>query len=192
MGFAVSRKWEEFANTLKRARFSAIVFEKNRVAFLRKHNVFDSMGENIHWGSRFYPTDAKHLKLHNNITIARGVNFIMHDVIHLVLNNLPQTEKWINAEWGCVEIMDNVAIGSGAQICPNVRIGPNAIVGAGSIVTRDVPEGTVVAGVPARVIGSFDEFYIKRVKRSEEYEGLTREEKLEYVWTRFYHERDNG
>jgi serine acetyltransferase len=44
----------------------------------------------------------------------------------------------------------------------NVKIGPNAIVAAGSVVTRDVPEGTIVGGNPAKVIGSSDDLLEKR------------------------------
>ena len=62
--------------------------------------------------------------------------------------------------------MDNVFIGSKSTIMYNVRIGPNAIVAAGSLVTKDVPEGTVVAGIPAKVIGSFDDLYKKRLEES--------------------------
>ena len=48
------------------------------------------------------------------------------------------------------------------MILPNVKIGPNAIVAAGAVVTKDVPEGTIVGGNPARVIGSFDDLMEKR------------------------------
>lgn len=57
--------------------------------------------------------------------------------------------------------MDNVFIGSGTKILYNVRIGPNAIVAAGSVVTRDVSPNSVVGGVPARVICTFDEYIEK-------------------------------
>jgi acetyltransferase-like isoleucine patch superfamily enzyme len=53
---------------------------------------------------------------------------------------------------GPVIIEDNVWIGEGAVIMPNVRIGKNAIVGANAVVTKDVPADCVVGGVPARVI----------------------------------------
>lgn len=56
---------------------------------------------------------------------------------------------------GTIEIFDHVMIGAGSKILPNVKIGPNVIVAAGSIVTKDVPPNSVVAGVPAKVIGSF-------------------------------------
>jgi putative colanic acid biosynthesis acetyltransferase WcaB len=51
-------------------------------------------------------------------------------------------------------LMDNVEIGAHTVIIGSVIIGPNAIVGAGSVVTKDVPSGSVVAGNPAKVLAS--------------------------------------
>jgi maltose O-acetyltransferase len=51
-----------------------------------------------------------------------------------------------------IRIEDNVWIGGGAILLPGVRVGRDAVVGAGAVVTRDVPASTVVAGNPARVI----------------------------------------
>jgi maltose O-acetyltransferase len=51
-----------------------------------------------------------------------------------------------------VEIGSDVWVGGGAIICPGVRIGSRCVVGAGSVVTRDLPEGVVAAGNPCRVI----------------------------------------
>jgi acetyltransferase-like isoleucine patch superfamily enzyme len=56
-----------------------------------------------------------------------------------------------------VKIGDRVYIGYGAIIMPGVTIGEDAIVGAGAVVTRDVPSNTVVAGVPAKIICSTSE-----------------------------------
>lgn len=53
---------------------------------------------------------------------------------------------------GKVHIKRNVWIGAGATILPGVTVGENAMVAAGAVVTKDVPDNTVVAGVPARVI----------------------------------------
>jgi serine acetyltransferase len=52
-----------------------------------------------------------------------------------------------------VEIGDRVFIGYGAVVMPGLTIGSDSVVGAGAVVTKDVPPNTVVAGVPARVIG---------------------------------------
>lgn len=175
---------------LMRAKFAVLLTSKQRTKWLRKHNIFAGMGENIMWAPRFYPIDSQRLLLHNNIIIARSVNFIMHDENHLVFNRMGRgTSKWIFQKYGCIEIMDNVSIGSGAQICPDVRIGPNAIVGAGAVVTKDVPPNTVVGGVPARIIGSFDDLMQRRIQESESLEGLSKGELNLLAWKRFYCQR---
>jgi sugar O-acyltransferase (sialic acid O-acetyltransferase NeuD family) len=51
---------------------------------------------------------------------------------------------------GCIQVEDFCTIGSGATILPRVRIGTGAFVGAGAVVTKDVPAGAVMVGVPAR------------------------------------------
>lgn len=63
----------------------------------------------------------------------------------------PPSERRL-ASKGPVRIEDNVWIGEKACILPGTRIGRNSIVGAGAIVTRDVPPGVVVGGVPARIL----------------------------------------
>ena len=60
--------------------------------------------------------------------------------------------------FGKIVVHDNCQIGLAAVILPNVTIGPNSIVGACSVVTKDVPPGTVVAGNPARVICTIEEY----------------------------------
>lgn len=64
---------------------------------------------------------------------------------------------------GKIDIRDNVFVGYHAIIMPNVTIGPNAIVAAGAVVTKDVPPNTIVGGVPAKPIGKVDE-YVERMK----------------------------
>lgn len=54
---------------------------------------------------------------------------------------------------GCVRIEENVMVGAGAVVLPNLSIGKNAIVGAGAVVTKNVPPFAIVAGNPAKVIG---------------------------------------
>lgn len=84
----------------------------------------------------------------NHCTIAAGVSFITHDGAGwLFTEQEPSLQKF-----GPIEIRDNCFIGLRAIIMPGIKIGPNSVVGAGSVVTKDVPENVVVAGNPARVI----------------------------------------
>lgn len=94
---------------------------------------------------------------------------------------------------GCIAIGDNVFIGAGTRIMYNVRIGSNVIIGAGSLVNKDIPDNSVVAGVPARVIKTLDEYLKIRVLdkavRGIGGEAVTQEAE-EYMWKKFWEERE--
>lgn len=63
---------------------------------------------------------------------------------------------------GCIEIGDNVFIGSNTTILYDVKIGSNVIIGAGSLVNKDIPDNSIAVGNPCHVIGTFDEFMRRR------------------------------
>lgn len=71
---------------------------------------------------------------------------------------------------GCISIGNNVFIGAGSRILYDTKIGDNVIIGTGSIITKDIPSNSVVAGVPARVIGSFEEYATNMLESATEYE----------------------
>jgi maltose O-acetyltransferase len=76
----------------------------------------------------------------------------------------PRRIGWEYAE--PITIADNVWLGGGVIVCPGVTIGEDTVVGAGAVVTRDLPAGVVAAGVPARVmreIGARDRVEVPRV-----------------------------
>lgn len=164
---------------LKRLRIALIFESKKRTRYIVKHNIFHHVGDNFFFQPRFIPADPELISFHNNVVVASNVTFITHDIAHNMLNNLNEENYSYNT--GCIEIMDNVFIGSNTTILPNIRIGSNVIIGAGSVVTKDVPDNSVVVGVPARVISSFDDF----LKKRKEISYITTDK----LWEKFYEEK---
>lgn len=144
-------------------RLFMIPGSKKRVEYLKKNHVFHECGENVYLQSRKIPLYANLISLHNNIRIASNVTFLTHDVMHTVFSNYSGKKYQENV--GCIEICDNVFIGSNVTILYGTRIGSNTIVAAGSVVTKDVPSGSIVGGVPARVIGKFDDLVDRRTEQ---------------------------
>lgn len=101
------------------------------------------------------------VKLGNHVTIAHGVIFMTHDGgAWLFRREFPDLQVF-----GPIVIEDNCVIGINAVLCPNIRIGPNSIVAAGSVVISDVPPNTIAMGVPARPLGSIDRYKEKCLER---------------------------
>src|SRR6266852_3830754 len=93
------------------------------------------------------------VEIEDNVFIGHGVTFI-NDVYPRSTN--PDGELQTEQDWKVDKtlIKRGASIGSGATILSSVTIGENAIVGAGSVVTRNVPPNTIVAGNPAKVLRS--------------------------------------
>ena len=120
-------------------------------------------------------TDPYLVRIGNNCALS-ACTLLGHDaVVHLI--NRAQGLK-LDAV-GFIDIRDNCFIGHGAIIMPNVRIGPNSVVAAGAVVTKDVPPGTLVGGTPAKVIGNFDDMVERLKKRSAAYPWIDLIEKRE-------------
>lgn len=176
----------------KRVRIALIPSAQKRTRYLVEHNIFKSVGENFFFQPRFIPQDPKFIVFHNNNSIASNVTFITHDVIQKVFNNINKN-KQCKKHYGCIEIMDNVFIGSNATILSNVRIGPNVIVAAGSVVTKDIPPNSIVAGVPAKIVGKFDELYNKRINDTKSTPYIIDDfQRSEQCWRIFYEQHKNS
>lgn len=121
-------------------------------SYLRARQTFYAQGDFCYIMPGTVFTDPKFVEMGSNVQMAM-CTVLGHDGSVSMLNRA--YGKSLDSV-GPVRFKDNVFIGHHAIVMPNVTIGPNAIVAAGSLVTRDVPEGKIVCGVPAKVIGSVD------------------------------------
>ena len=110
-------------------------------------------GRNIYLGNEVYLNflctilDCAEVRIGDHVMVGPGVQ--MYTAAH-ALQAEARNQGWEVAK--PITIEDNVWIGGSAILLPGVRVGRNAVVGAGAVVTREVPANTVVAGNPARVI----------------------------------------
>lgn len=96
------------------------------------------------------------IEIGNYCRIAKDCEFFTHGGIYClqILHNDPDLDYF-----GKIKIGDYVSIGEGCKIMPGVTIGNNVIIGAGSVVTKSIPEGYMVAGNPIRHIGYTEQWY---------------------------------
>lgn len=137
-----------------------------RGAYLKKHDILYHIGDNCMTMFRKIPLYPKLISLGDNVWIASGVSFVPHDVIHRMINNKFHSHDF-QEYLGCIDIKDNVFVGSNSTILPNVSIGSNTIIAEGSVVNHSIPGDGVYGGVPCKYICSLDEFIEKRKQYSQ-------------------------
>jgi acetyltransferase-like isoleucine patch superfamily enzyme len=124
---------------------------------MKLHGGFHAIGEHCSILPSTNFTDPAYVKLGNNVHFS-NCTLVGHD------GSVPMLNRAYGVKLdsvGKIDIRDNVFIGYGAIVLPDVSIGPNAIVAAGAVVTRDVAPGDIVGGVPARTIGRVEELVVK-------------------------------
>ncbi len=129
------------------------------------------LGKNVNFVDTFFvdPSHCFLISIGDHCTICPNVRLIAHDA---------STKKLLGyTKIGRIQIEENCFIGDSSIILPGVKIGPNSIIGAGSVVTGDVTAGMIAAGNPAKLISSVEE-YIKRIKEIRESKRLFGEEYL--------------
>lgn len=120
---------------------------------LIKHGMTVGANFNRQQGCFLDPSHCFLITIGNDVTMSIRVTVMAHDA---------STKKMLGyTKIGQVHIGNHVFIGANTTILPGVTIGDYAVIGAGSIVTHDVPARTVVAGIPAKEICSADE-YVER------------------------------
>lgn len=115
-------------------------------------------GYNIHPGKNFFANhqcvilDCCPVHIGDNVMFGPGVQVLTAD------HPIQAKERIAGKEFASpITIGDNVWIGGGAIILPGVKIGPDSVIGAGSVVTKDIPGGVVAAGNPCKIIKQIEE-----------------------------------
>lgn len=134
----------------------AISNPAKKADWLRRHNVFHYIGEKVNYKTTLLPAEPFLVAIYDNVYLAADVRLVTHSLTSTVFNNKTNSRRFY-APYGKIEIHSNVFVGAGATIMYGVTIGENCIIAAGAIVTKDVPNGCVVGGIPAKVIGTFEE-----------------------------------
>lgn len=137
------------------------------------------IGEGCYISTKSYTSEPYLIKIGNYVRVAPGTSFYTHGGVWSIRKryNAPKIDNF-----GKIEIGDYSYIGEKCMIMPGVKIGSNCIIGGGSVVTRSVPDGIMVAGNPAKFIGYTEDFY-NRIKGHTALccKGMTNEEKKRYL-----------
>lgn len=115
------------------------------------------LGRNVYIPDTFFfdPSHCFLISIGDNCTICPNVRLIAHDA---------STKKILGCtKIGKIDIKENTFIGDSTIILPGVTVGPNSIVGAGAVVSKDVPPNMIAVGNPAKVISTVQE-YIQKIK----------------------------
>ena len=162
-----------------------ILCRADNARFLRKSGARIGQGCDILTRSENFGSEPWLIEIGNRVTLAAGVQLITHDgSSRLFRDKLPGSSRFGN-RFGPILIHDNSFIATNSIILPGITIGPDSIVGAGSVVSKDVPPGMVYAGVPARPICTLEN-YVERYKtkmvpiQSDDFASLRRELTLHF------------
>lgn len=163
-----------------------IYCSKNPIKFWEKRGV--KIGKDCEiYPSASFGSEPYLIYIGDHVRINSGVHFVTHDGGAWVLRNYLNDNK--NKEkidiFGKIKIGNNVHIGTNAIIMPGVTIGNNCIIGCGAIVTKSIPDNSIAAGVPARIIETINEYAEKNKSRFEYTKHMSYDEKKIYLLNKY-------
>ena len=139
------------------------------------------------YGSPAWGSEPWLISFGMNVYITAGCKFITHDGGTLLFRkDIPDLE--ITKP---ITVGNNVYFGNNVIVLPGVNIGNNVVIGAGAVVTKNVPDNSVVAGVPARVIKTIDE-YFEKIKSESIHLGHLKGKEKDDALKKFYNYSDNS
>lgn len=128
-----------------------------------------------------FGTEPYLVTIGSDCLLSGQIQFLTHDgSLHLFRKEYPKAFIYKP-----IKIGNNVFIGFRTIIMPGVTIGNNVVIGAGSVVNRDIPDNSVAAGIPAKVIKSLEEYKAKMVPQFDLIDGLDKGEREKYLKEKF-------
>lgn len=135
---------------------------KTFIKYLKKHGC--DIGDNVHFhdpkNTFVDPNVLYNISIGNNVSITRGVTILAHDYSYKVFRNIYHD---MPQKFGVTKIGNNVFIGMNAIILMGSNIGDNCVIGAGSVVSGNIPSNSVVIGNPAKILCSIENYHTKCV-----------------------------
>lgn len=111
-------------------------------------------------GCKFDPSHCWLISIGDDVTVANRVQILAHDDSIRIYTGCGKV--------GRVNVGNNVFVGANVTILMNVSIGNDVIIGAGSVITSSIPDNSIVAGVPSRIIGKTDDYIKKCINEMDE------------------------
>ena len=127
-------------------------------AYLKEKGVLHSQGDNCFISKAANMPDPHLISIGNNVWITSGCQLLCHDASVIMINIMRSGHR---DRVGPIIIGNNSFFGNNVIVLPGITIGSNTIIGAGSVVTRDIPDNAVWAGNPARFICDLGEYVLK-------------------------------
>ncbi|OBY11663.1 acyltransferase [Clostridium paraputrificum] len=129
----------------------------NHTVYAKKCGVNFKEGTVFFYGNTEWGSEPWLITLGENVYLTDGVKFITHDggtlLYRHIIPDLEITKP--------IKIGNDVYVGNDVIFLPGVTVGNNVVIGAGAIVTKDIPDNSLVVGVPARRIKSADDYFEK-------------------------------
>jgi len=138
--------------------FSRLLFLINIERYLKEQGMI--IGKNCRLFARHF-AEPFLIKLGDNVSVGTGTQLLTHEGAVWVLRNRLGDDTL--DYFARIKIGNNVFIGNYAIIMPGITIGNDVVVAAGAVVTKDIPSNNIVAGVPAKIISTVDEYEKKKL-----------------------------
>ena len=127
-------------------------------AYLKKQAVLHAQGDNCFISKAANIPDPHLVKLGDNVWLTSGCQLLCHDASVIMINIMRSGHR---DRVGPIIIGSNSFLGNNVIVLPGTNIGSKTIIGAGSVVSKDVPDNAVWAGNPARHICDFEDYVLR-------------------------------